>query len=178
MAHALRIDVVEGLCLRPFVLAWALPLVSVESDHRSSPKENTMSRTFAAATLIAGGLLILGLAAPSAAQTTSKDTSAKSEAASAVKVPETAQEHLAVADTYRQKAATFRSDAASHRQMLDAYKKQVAVPTDHKAAVENPWVKKMRSHCESYIRAAESMASEAETLSEFHRLRAHEAQGK
>ena len=137
-----------------------------------------MSKGFGAATLIAGGILVFGLAASSAAQTTSKDTSAKSEAASAVKVPDTAEEHLAVADTYRQKAAAFRADAASHRQMLDAYKKQVAVPTDQKAALENPWVKKMRTHCEAYIRAAESLASEAETFAEFHRLRAGEAQGK
>ena len=136
-----------------------------------------MSKATAAATLIAGGIFV-GLAAPAMAQTPSKEASAKAEPAKTVKAPETAQEHLAMAETYRKKAAMYRGEAATHRQMLETYKRQVAVPTDQKVPVENPWIKKMRVHCESYIRDAESLATEAEAFAEFHTLRAHETQGK
>jgi hypothetical protein len=112
------------------------------------------------------------------AQTTSKEAAAKTETTDTVKPPETPDEHLALASTYRKKAATYREDASTHRQMLATYKKQVAVPADAKAGTENPWIKKMRVHCEEYIRDADRLAADAEKFAEFHALRAAELQGK
>ena len=124
------------------------------------------------------GILALGLLAPAGAQTTSKEAADKTETIATVKVPTTREDHLALADGYRKKAVAYREDATTHRQMLDAYKKQVATPMDAKTGLENPWIKKMRLHCEEYIRDAERLAVSAEKFAEFHTMRAAELQGK
>lgn len=43
---------------------------------------------------------------------------------------------------------------------------------------ENPWVTKMKTHCESYIRKADGLAKEADDFAQFHTMRAREAEGK
>lgn len=62
--------------------------------------------------------------------------------------------------------------------MLETYREQVATPADAKTGRENPWIKKMRVHCEGYIRDAETLAASAEKFAEFHAMRAAELQGK
>ena len=74
--------------------------------------------------------------------------------------------------------AVYREDAASHRQMLETYKKQVTIPADAKTGRENPYTKKMRLHCAEYIREADTLAASAEKFAEFHSMRAAELQGK
>jgi hypothetical protein len=127
-------------------------------------------------TLSVGSILAFGLLSPALAET-SKEAAAKTEMTGAGK-PETAKDHLALADSYRKKAAADREDATAHRQMLETYKKQVATPTDAKTGGENPWIKKMRVHCEEYIRDADKLAASADQFAEFHTMRATELQSK
>jgi len=129
-------------------------------------------------TLSSGSLLAFGLLSAAVAETTTKETAAKTETTDAIKPLDTPGEHLALAEGYRKKMAAYREDAATHRQMLADYKKRVAVPTDAKSGVENPWMKKMRVHCEEYIRDADKLAANSEKFADFHTMRAAELQGK
>jgi hypothetical protein len=137
-----------------------------------------MTKTSTSVALSVGSILALGLLAPAAAETTSKKTAAKTETADTVKPAVTADEHLALADTYRKQTAVYREEAAAHRQMLETYKKRVAVPSDARSGIENAWVKKMRLHCEEYIRDADKLAVDTEKFADFHTMRAAELQGK
>lgn len=92
-----------------------------------------------------------------------------------IQAPKTPQEHRAMAEMYRQKAAEARKDAESHRKMLADYKKSSYQP---KSSIEAGDIKKMRLHCERYIKAAEALAAEAGELVKFHELRAKELEGK
>lgn len=92
------------------------------------------------------------------------------------KIPESAADHLALAKTYQEKAATYRKEAAEHRAMADAYKKTVPGPT--KTGGENPWAKKMEMHCRAIATDADKLATDAQKAAEFHTLRAKELQGK
>ena len=96
-----------------------------------------------------------------------------------VDVPRTAEEHLARADSYREKAAQLRREADAHRKMFVEYdKKQGSPAMKNKMGRDEPWIAKMRQHCDSYIKEAEKMASEAEQFAEFHRMRGEEMRGK
>ena len=96
--------------------------------------------------------------------------------AAEVKIPETASEHLAMAQTYREKVKTYLQEVETHQEMLAAYKKRV--PVNPKAPMENPWLKKMRKHCERYISEARSLAAEAQKFADYHELRGKELQGQ
>ena len=127
-----------------------------------------MTKKNTALALSVGGILTLGLLSAAVAQTTSKETAAKAETTAAATAPDTAQDHVALADGYKKKAAVYREDAATHRQML----------ASSKAPAENPWIKKMRLHCEEYIRDADKLAASADQFAEFHTMRAAELKGK
>jgi hypothetical protein len=93
-----------------------------------------------------------------------------------MKAPQTAQEHRERAEYYKKKADEYRVEVASHKKMLADYSKGVAkTPKD---TGENPYVKKMRLHCEKYINAAENLAREADEMAKFHEMRAKEVEGK
>ena len=91
------------------------------------------------------------------------------------KVAVTAEDHLAKAAEYRKKAAAYREEAAMHRKMYADYKMTVAI---NPKAPENPWLRKMRDHCDRYIKDAEALALDAEKFAEYHGFRAAELQGK
>lgn len=94
-------------------------------------------------------------------------------------VPQTPEECFAQAAKYKEKAAGYRREAADHRKMLADYKaKQLPPGLETKLGQEPPWVKKMRKHCEGYIKAAEKMAVEAEQFADFYRMRGEEMRGK
>ena len=93
-----------------------------------------------------------------------------------MKAPQTAQEHKARAAEYEKKAAEYRKDIAAHRKMLADYSKTVAQAP--KTTIENAYIRKMRLHCEKYIKAAEALAREADEMAKFHTLRAKEMEGK
>lgn len=94
----------------------------------------------------------------------------------AVKLPSKPQEHDAMSEEYKKKAAAYREEATFHRKMLADYKARVAVIP--KSSVENPFIRKMRIHCEGYIKDAEALAADADRFADYHHLRAEELRGK
>ena len=96
------------------------------------------------------------------------------EVAPDVTLPQTAEEHLAMAVEYEQKAAVSRQEAVYHRQMLEAaYKAEIHSKAPIRRAYE-----KMRKHCEPIIRDADRLARDMELFAAWHRLRAAELQSQ
>jgi hypothetical protein len=93
-----------------------------------------------------------------------------------MKAPQTAQEHRDRAEYYKKKAAEYRGEAESHKKTLADYSKGVA--KNPKGTGENPYIKKMRLHCEKYINGAENLAREADEMAKYHEMRAKEVEGK
>lgn len=94
----------------------------------------------------------------------------------AIKLPSTPEEHDAMAESYRKKAAAYREEAAFHRKMFTDYKARVAVIP--KSSMENPFIRKMREHCEVFIKDAERLAVDADKFAEYHHFQAEELRGK
>jgi membrane-bound lytic murein transglycosylase B len=94
----------------------------------------------------------------------------------ATKLPSTPEEHDAMAESYRKKAASYREEAAFHRKMFVDYKARVAVIP--KSSTENPFIRNMREHCETFIKDAERLAVDADKFADYHHLRAEELRGK
>ena len=92
-----------------------------------------------------------------------------------MKVPETAKDHREMAEHYQKVAAQTREDIEMHKKMLADFN-QAAVKTPKTG--ENPYSKKMRLHCDKYIKASEALAGEADASAAFHNLRAKELEGK
>lgn len=92
-----------------------------------------------------------------------------------VKLPETAAEHMAMSKEYLEKAATWRAEAAYHRQMAAAYRK--AHP-DRKSGAKSRAAEEMDRHCAAIVKDAEQLAADAEDFAKFHRFRAMELEGK
>ena len=85
----------------------------------------------------------------------------------------TPEEHLAKADEYmKEAAALLGAEAAMHRKMLEQYKE--GFPATEGQIEEASYVKKMRLHCEGYIKKAEALATEAEKFADYHREQAAE----
>ena len=95
----------------------------------------------------------------------------------APKVPQTVEDHLALVERYKRKAAEYRKEASEHRTMLDVYRRDASI-FPNKSGREYPWFAKLRRHCEDYISRADALAAEAERFAEFHRMRAKELQGE
>ena len=136
-----------------------------------NPKTNTTTMRLligVAALMLTAGFPIRGMA-----QDAKQDHSAHSQE---MKAPQTAQEHRERAEQYKKKAAEYRKEAEAHRKMLADYSKTVA--RNPKDTGENAYIKKMRLHCEKYIKAAEALAQEADEMARFHELRAKEMEGK
>lgn len=91
------------------------------------------------------------------------------------KVPVTVQDHLDLAKVYEDKATAYRKEVEFHKKMFESYQKQVA-PTGKTGP--NPWVTKMKKHCQMLIKDAEKLVKDAEASAEFHKLRAKELEGK
>jgi hypothetical protein len=102
--------------------------------------------------------------------------SAQDHSGHEMKAPQTSKEHRDRAGYYKKKAAEYRSEAESHKKMLADYSKGVA--KNPKVTGENPYIKKMRLHCEKYINAAENLALEADEMAKYHEMRAKEVEGK
>jgi hypothetical protein len=95
--------------------------------------------------------------------------------AAPMKLPQTPEEHLAMAKEYDEKAAEWRKEAAYHHEMAIAYARQ---HPDFKGGVRNPWAVEMEKHCAKIAGDAERLAADAADTAKFHRFRAKELQGK
>ena len=92
-----------------------------------------------------------------------------------MKVPETAKDHHEMAEHYQKVAAQTREEIEMHKKMLADFN-QAAVKSPKTG--ENPYSKKMRLHCDKYIKASEALVAEADASAAFHNLRAKELEGK
>jgi hypothetical protein len=111
--------------------------------------------------LLAAMTLLLAMAVPVFAQE--------------MKVPETAKDHHDMAEHSQKVAAQTREDIEMHKKMLADFN-EAAVKSPKTG--ENPYSKKMRLHCDKYIKASEALAVEADASATFHTLRAKELEGK
>lgn len=84
----------------------------------------------------------------------------------AVKVPQTAADHAALAKMYDEKAAEWRAEADYHKKMADAYKA---------AKPESKDAQTMQKHCSMVAKDADDMANQAQVMADYHRLRSKEA---
>jgi uncharacterized protein HemX len=137
----------------------------------ASLKTNTTTMRLlisAVALMLTAGLSIWGMA-----QDAKQDHSAHAQE---MKAPQTTQEHRERAEQYQKKAAEYRKEAEAHKKMLADYSKTVA--RNPKDTGENAYIKKMRLHCEKYIKAAEALAQEADEMAKYHTMRAKEMEGK
>jgi hypothetical protein len=93
-----------------------------------------------------------------------------------VKIPETAAEHEALAQEYKDKAAQYKKVGHDHRAMVEAYKKRIAMPAS-KSGQKNPWLVKMEKHCAMLAKDADKLAADAVKAAEYHTMRGKELQG-
>ncbi len=127
-------------------------------------------------------LVALGRAGLVAGQeATPKPSPVIDEEGAGIHFPQTAEDHLAIADEYTAKAAERRKEAGRHRGMIAAYEhlaadlsRQAVRPGKRAAKGPKAALAQYRAHCESYIQGAEWLAAEADKLAEFHRARARE----
>lgn len=130
-----------------------------------------MKKTYA--WLLSASLLVAGIVAlPQVA--VSVEMPMQSDESGMKMTPQTTDEHSALAASYKQKGANYRQDAEMHRQMLAEYKKGAV----HLKQGENPWVAKMRVHCEKYIVDADRLAGDVDDFAQFHTMRAKELRGQ
>ena len=91
------------------------------------------------------------------------------------KIPQTAEDHLALGRAYADKTAAYKEEAALHREMAAAYRKS---HPDLKGHGRNPWTAKMEKHCQGIARAADALAAQTQKAADYHTLRAKELQGQ
>ncbi len=118
--------------------------------------------------MLAGCTAVVMSAAPSFAADVSRQERA-------VKLPATAEDHLAMAKGYDEKVAAWQEEAAYHRAMAAAYKKS---HPDFKGGVRNPDAVTMEKHCAKIATDAEKLAADAADTAKYHRLRAKELKGE
>lgn len=92
--------------------------------------------------------------------------------------PSTAAEHFAMAKKYDAKAAEYKAEAEDHHQMLAQYTQRNSVPNLESKLGRDPWIDRMKAHCEKYIASAESLSAEAKAFADYHRMRGKELEGK
>lgn len=94
------------------------------------------------------------------------------------KVPNTPEEHFALAKQYQAKASTHRAEAQAHRDMAAAYRKSALNSHAVARGQKDPKTEKAVAHCEAIATAAEKLVTENEKAADFHTLRGKEMQGK
>lgn len=101
-------------------------------------------------------------ATPTTTSTALASDASREDVGRAVKVPESAADHAAIAKHYDEKAAEWRREAIYHQEMAAAYKKSRGNPSD---------IATMERHCMKISKDAERMAEEAKVMADYHRLR-------
>ncbi|MBK9968068.1 MAG: hypothetical protein IPP07_25625 [Holophagales bacterium] len=83
--------------------------------------------------------------------------------------------HLARAEEYEGKAASYRKEAARQRKLLGD---SITGNREPERANTDPMILEMRRHYEAYIEKVEAVALEAERFSTFHRKQWETLRGK
>lgn len=90
-------------------------------------------------------------------------------------VPQTAEEHRQLAESYQKKAEAERGIIREHEKMKIEYRKHSA---GNPKFDETRWVKKMDRHCNALIDKAKFLAEEFQKFADWHGMRAAELEGK
>ncbi len=91
-------------------------------------------------------------------------------------IPRTAEEHRAMAQSYRMKAMDYERDAETHRLMCEGYKFKVSIPEN--PMVAGPSLREAQRDCERYMHDAKELAESARSLSEYHTAQAKALSGQ
>lgn len=91
-----------------------------------------------------------------------------------VQPPQVAQDHLAMAASYEQKAQAQAALIAEHTQMKQDYQNRFFV---NEKVTPRDKIREMGQHCDAIIQAAQQEKSQLLELAKWHRLRAAELQG-
>ncbi len=89
-----------------------------------------------------------------------------SQEALKVRIPQTAEEHLAMAQSYRLKAVAYEREAETHRLMCEEYKFKSSIPKNPRVAGSS--LMEAQKHCERYVSDATDLAENARELAEYH----------
>ena len=90
-------------------------------------------------------------------------------------VPQTAEEHRQLAESYQKKAEAEREIVRGHEKMKVEYRMHAA---GNPKFGETRWVKKMDRHCNALIGKAKVLADEFQKFADWHVMRAAELEGK
>ena len=149
----------------------------------------TIRKRLSTAMTLAAGLGLVGITSIASGQQPAPAPSPLlDDEGAGPRFPRTAEDHLAVAEEYAAKAVERRKEVELHRRMLAAYerlatdiagqptpppKRGKTLPSGRRARSKD-LVAQYHTHCEGYIRGAEMMAGEAQSLADFHQARARE----
>lgn len=89
--------------------------------------------------------------------------------------PQTAADHLTMAKRYEEKVAAWKAEAAYHRDMAAAYRRE---HPDRKSGARNPYTVEMEKHCMTIVKDVEKLVVDAEWAARYHQQRALELGGK
>ncbi len=93
-----------------------------------------------------------------------------------VRIPQTAGEHRAMAESYRLKAIAYEREAQTHQLMCEEYKFRISIPKNQLAA--GPSVMEAQKHCERYVRDTTDLAENARELAQYHTAQAKALRGQ
>lgn len=87
-----------------------------------------------------------------------------------VRIPQTASEHRAMAESYRAKAIAYQTETETHRLMCEEYKFKVAMPATPMET--GPSLMQAQKQCERYARDTTDLVENARELAVYHEARA------
>ncbi len=90
-------------------------------------------------------------------------------------VSKVAQDHLAMAASYEEKATAQEALVAEHTQMKRDYKSRFYI---NEKVTPLRKVQKMEEHCDAIIKQAHTLATELREFAKWHRMRAAELEGR
>ncbi len=94
-------------------------------------------------------------------------------------LPQTAEEHRAMAKSYRAKAITYKQEAEDHRQMCEEYKFEVAIPSNtNTTGGTGPSLMEMQKKCERYSEDSTDLVDNALELAAYHEAQADALSGQ
>lgn len=92
-------------------------------------------------------------------------------------VPQTAEEHLAMANSYFEKAKAQENLIAEHQKMKADYANEIGFTPKMKRLYAGK-IESMEKHCDAIIQKARELDSEFSKMAEWHQMRARELQGE
>ncbi len=132
-------------------------------------------RTNNAWTRIIGTILMTVFLSASAAAVYAAGEPGSQEVQKVIRIPRTAEEHRAMAESYRLKAIAYEQEAQTHRLICEEYKFKGFMPMQ---PMSGHSMKQVQERCERYVRDATDLAENARELAEYHAEQAKRLSGR